>query len=115
MVDKLTAKGRNGQVTFDGKTVTITRDGFLARSTHGSGEKSLPIRQIAAVQFKSPSLMTAGFIQFSVPGETSNRKGKGARTFDAASDENSVLFLKKNEDDFRAVKDAIQSAIADLA
>lgn len=114
MTELLTAKGRNGQVTFDGKTVTITRDGTAARLSHGRGEKMLALRQIAAVQLKPVSLMAAGYIQFTVPGEMSNNKQKGGRTFDASKDENSVLFLKKQEPEFVALRNAIQSAIADL-
>jgi len=114
MAATITANGRNGQVSFDGKTVTITREGLAARATHGRSEKSIPLRQITAVQFKPVSMLTTGYIQFTVPGETSNNKGKGARAFDAAKDENSVIFLKKQEDEFRDLKQAIQAAIADL-
>lgn len=113
-METITAEGRNGQVTFDGKTVTITREGFAARATHGRGEKSIPIRQIAAVQFKPNSFATVGFIQFTVPGEMSNNRGKGGRGIDAAKDENAVLFPKKVEADFVALKEAVQAAIADL-
>lgn len=113
-MEKITAEGRNGQVTFDGRTVTITRDGMAGRATHGRGEKSIPIRQIAAVQFKPNSFATVGFIQFTVPGEMSKNKGKGGRTIDAAKDENSVLFAKKAEPDFVALKTAVQDALAEL-
>lgn len=114
MTEVLTAKGRNGQISFDGKTVTITREGFAARATHGRGEKSIPIRQIAAVQLKPNSFATVGYIQFTVPGEMSNNKAKGGRTMDASKDENAVLFVKKNEPEFIALKSAIQQAIAEL-
>ena len=114
MAGTITAKGRNGQVSFDGKTVTITREGFAARATHGRSEKSIPLRQIAAVQFKPVSMLTTGYIQFTVPGEMTTSKAKGSRTFDATKDENSVVFLKKQEEEFHALKQAIQSAIADL-
>lgn len=115
MTDVLVANGRNGQVHFDGRTVTITREGFAARATHGRGEKSIPLRHIAAVQFKPVALLTTGYIQFTVPGElASTRRSKGSRTIDAASDENSVIFLKKQQPEFEALKDAVRSAIADL-
>lgn len=113
-MEKITAKGRNGQVAFDGKMVTITREGFAARATHGRGEKMLALRQIAAVQLKPVSLMTAGYIQFTIPGEMSNNQGKGGRTFDATKDENSIVFLKKQEPEFIALRNAIQRAIAEL-
>jgi len=113
-MDTITAKGRNGQVTFDGKTVTIQREGAAARATHGRGDKMIALRQISAIQLKPVSLMTSGYIQFTVPGELSNNKGKGGRTIDAAKDENAVLFLKKQEPEFVALRNAIQTAIADL-
>lgn len=113
-MEKITATGRNGQVDFDGKLVTIRREGLAARATHGRSEKAIPLRQITAVQLKPVSMLTTGFIQFTVPGEMSNNKGKGARTFSAASDENSVLFLKKQEPEFMALRNAIQGALADL-
>lgn len=110
----ITAEGRNGQVSFDGKTVTITREGAAARATHGRGEKSIPLRQIAAVQFKPNSFATVGFIQFTIPGEMSNNRRKGGRTIDAAKDENAVTFAKKVEPDFIALKTAVQDALAAL-
>lgn len=114
MTEQITAKGRNGQVTFDGRTVTITREGAAARVTHGRGDKMLALRQIAAVQLKPVSMMTVGFIQFTVPGEMSNNKRKGSRAFDANKDENAVTFVKKQEPEFVALRNAIQTAIAEL-
>lgn len=114
MTEVIKANGRNGQISFDGKMVTITREGFAARATHGRGEKSIPIRQIAAVQVKPNSFATVGYIQFTVPGEISSRTSKGGRTMDASKDENAVLFTKKNEPEFLAIKAAVQQAIADL-
>lgn len=114
MSEVIAASGRNGQVEFDGKTVTIRREGFAARASHGRGDKMLPIRQIAGVQLKPVAMLTAGFIQFTVPGEMSSRNRKSGRTLDATKDENAVVFLKKDEPDFVALRDAIQRAIADL-
>lgn len=114
MGTQISAQGRNGQVYFDGKTVTIKREGFAARATHGRGEKNIPLRNIAAIQMKPVTFATAGFIQFTVPGEISTTTAmKGKRGLTAAQDENSVLFLKKHEPDFIALRDAIQSALAD--
>lgn len=114
MTEVIKASGRNGQITFDGKMVTITREGFAARATHGRGEKSIPLRQITAVQLKPNGFATVGFIQFTVPGEQSSRTSKGGRTMDASKDENAVLFAKKAEPEFLALKSAVQQAIAEL-
>ncbi len=115
MAESLAAHGRNGQVYFDGNTVTIKREGFAARVSHGRGDKSIPVRHISAVQFKPVTLMTVGFIQFTVPGEIATTTAqKGARGMDAAADENSVLFTKKQQPEFIALRDALQSAMSEI-
>jgi tetratricopeptide (TPR) repeat protein len=55
------AKGHNGQVHFDGVYVTITRKGFLARTSVGKGEKRIPLTAISAVQWKPPGALVNGF------------------------------------------------------
>lgn len=74
----------------------------------------IPLRQISAIQIKPVSLLTTGFIQFTVPGEISQNQGKGRRTFDATKDENSVVFLKKQQTAFEELGKAVQAAIANL-
>lgn len=111
MGNVITAHGRNGQVSFDGVMVTITRDGFAARMSHGRGEKRIPLNRIGAVQMKPVSVMTTGFIQFSVPGEITNPSQRGSRSVDAAADENAVLFTKKQQAEFEALNEAVQSAL----
>lgn len=53
------AKGINGTIEFDGRTVTSRRDGVLARGTHGTGTRTIPLGSIASVQWRSAGL-TAG-------------------------------------------------------
>lgn len=110
MVDVIRAEGRNGQISFDGAAVTITREGFVARSTHGRSEKRIPIATIGAVQYKPYSVMGWGFIKFSVTGESSNRTKLGSQSKDAFTDENAVQFTKSQQPQFEALRDAIQAA-----
>lgn len=114
MTETISAQGRNGQVTFDGKTVTITREGFAARLMHGRSEKAIMLRQITAVQFKQATPMLLGYIQFSVPGEISKNAIRGSGKNAAAKDENAVIFTNNVGDDFATLRTAIQSALADL-
>lgn len=108
------AVGRNGQIQFDGKTVTIRRDGFFGRGVHGRGEKTLFLRQIGGVQLKPSGALTNGFFQLTIPGEiATTRAAKGSRTFDAANDENAVIFNKKQQPLFEALRAAIVGALAD--
>lgn len=106
----ITARGVNGQLSFDGTAVKITRDGFLARATQGRSDKTLPVRAIGSVQMKRASSLVNGFIQFAVSGETSKRSVGFGKSQDAARDENAVVFTKKHLDDFQAIYDAVIAA-----
>lgn len=104
------AAGQGGQMLFDGQYVTITRNGFLARATHGRGDKKIPLTAISAVQWK-PAGLTNGFIQLSIGG-ADRQAAKGGRTMNAAKDENSVVFTKKQQPQFEALRAALEQAIA---
>jgi hypothetical protein len=111
----LHAKGLNGQVTFDGATVVITREGFVARSTHGRSEKTLPLSAIGAVQYRAATTLINGFLQFSIPGEVSKRSVGYGKNGDASKDENAVVFRKGANTDFETLVSAIRSAQAQPA
>jgi hypothetical protein len=106
------ANGTGGQIEFDGQYVTITRKGFLARSMVGKGEKRLHIAQISGVQWKPAGAFVNGFIQFTVPGGNERRSSFGSQTQQAAQDENSVVFTKKQQPDFEKLRAALDAAIA---
>jgi len=112
MAELVEAKGYNGQVSFDGTFVTITRKGFLGRATVGKGDKRIPIGSITAVQWKPPGLMVNGYISFGLAGANEKQAGFGSQTFDAAKDENSVIVRKGKEAPFLALRAAIEEAIA---
>lgn len=104
-------KGVNGTVMLDGGFVAIQRKGFLARAGVGKGEKRIPLRQITAVQFKPAGAMVNGFIQFSLGGGVERRSAFGRQSIDASSDENSVLFTKKQQPGFEELRTAIEHGI----
>lgn len=108
----LQAIGRTGRVTFDGAAVTIYREGFAARTTVGRGQKSIPVSGIVSVQWKSASAFAVGYIQFETAGQGGTASKFGRQGFDAVKDENSVVFLKKAEPEFAALRDAVQAAVA---
>lgn len=105
------AKGQGGQMAFDGQYVTITREGFLGRASHGRGEKKLHVSSISAVQWKPAGAMVNGFIQLSIGG-ADRQAAKGGRTMNAAKDENSVVFTKKQQSEFENLRAALDQAIA---
>ena len=60
------ASGYNGQVTFEGDFVVISRKGLMAKMYQGvKGDKRIPISSITSVQMREPKFGTDGFIQFS--------------------------------------------------
>lgn len=52
-----------------------------------------------------------GFIQFSLGGGNERRSSFGSQTSSAASDENSVVFTKKQQPEFESLRSAVESGI----
>ncbi|MFD5117148.1 DUF4429 domain-containing protein [Streptomyces sp. NPDC058391] len=105
------ALGVGGHVAFDGQYVTITRKGFLARATVGKGEKRLHVSQIGAIQWKPAGPIMNGFIQFTLPGGNERLSHFGSQTSSAGKDENSVVFDKKRQPEFEALRSDVEAAI----
>jgi hypothetical protein len=109
----VTAKGANGQLSFDGKILVISRKGAAARLTAGKGERRIPLSSIQAVQWKPLGALVSGFISFTIPGAIDRNPGFGGATWSALDDENSVVFKsKKQEAEMKQVRDAVENALA---
>lgn len=106
------AVGLNGELQFDGHFVTITRRGGRARTTVGRGEKRIPVGQITAVQWKDGGRLTRGFIEFTLGGANENRSAFGHQASDQMRNENAIVFIREQEPPFRALREAIEAAIA---
>ena len=99
--------GSNGTVWLDEDKIRIAHKGFANFLTQGAhGEKSIPLRNITAVQFKSAG-WTAGYIQFTLVGGIDRPGG----VMEATKDENAVLFLKEQEAKFSKLKSEVESRI----
>lgn len=102
----IATEGANGQICLTEKGVIIGREGGIGNKLvvgFTKGEKFLPYRNIAGVQFKEPG-MTVGYIQFTVPGGIESRGG----AFDAVSDENTVTFSTRDLEIFRKIRDIVE-------
>lgn len=100
-----TARGVNGQITVEGSVVVIERKGAMGFLTQGhKGAKRISMKDITAIQFKEPGALTNGYIQFSFMGGAETKRG----VFDAAQDENSVIFNKSQRNAFRAILDHVE-------
>ena len=102
------AKGRNGQITFDGDTVVISRKGSLGFLSHGFvGEKRIDISSITAIEFKETGAWVPGFIRFDYAGSTPMTGGAREADFDP----NGVVFSDPGANrEFKALRGAIEDA-----
>jgi predicted RNA-binding Zn-ribbon protein involved in translation (DUF1610 family) len=104
----MTAKGKNGQLELLENKIRIKREGTMSFLTHGfKGEKEILIKQISSIQFKPTGNITAGYIQFAFIG---GQEGKGA-IWEAARDENTIMFNLDQQPDFEKIKKAIEDRI----
>ena len=100
----LEAKGINGQLQLLPTKIRIKRKGGMALLTQGlKGDKEIYIDQISSIQLKG-SGATSGYIQFSFLGGQETKGG----VFNATQDENTVMFVKKHQREFEAIKQAIE-------
>ncbi|KKI20562.1 MULTISPECIES: DUF4429 domain-containing protein [unclassified Leucobacter] len=102
----LRAEGYNGQIDFDGETVTIGRAGWRGKIGHGSASRVVPVENIARIDWQEPNLLTNGILRFAVPGEVDSQM---------TNDRNAVIFLKKHRAAFEAVRDAVAALIPEGA
>ncbi len=82
-------------VSVDGATIKMIKKGWGFATQR---EKALPIRNISSVEVKMPGAVMSGFIQFSIAGGAARNSSFTwtGGTFDAAQDENSVVFVGQN-------------------
>ena len=95
------AKGIGAEVEIVENRVKISRTGISSFVMHGlKGDKEILISQISSIQFKNASIWTNGYIQFGFLG---GREAKGG-LLQGTKDENTVLFKKKHQRDFEALR-----------
>lgn len=91
-------------ITITEKSITIKRKGVLNAMTQGSkGEKTIPFKNITAIQLKKP-VVTSGYIQFTLAGGNESRGG----VFNATADENTVMFSSKYWKEMQELKAYIE-------
>jgi hypothetical protein len=99
------AKGIQGELTLFADRIRIKRGGVGAFFTHGlAGEKDIFIKDISSVQFKAAGALTNGYIQFAFISGLEAKRG----IIQAAQDENTIMFKKKQQPDFEYIRDRIQ-------
>lgn len=83
------ASGKNGQIILYESNIEISRKGMMSKLTNPfKGNKQIRLDDITSIQFKEPGRLTSGYIQIGQMGYSESEAG----LFDAATDENSVMF-----------------------
>lgn len=101
--------GINGQLEVYDNRIIIKRKGVLSKLAQGffKGDKEILISKISAIQVKLGTTLTNGYIQFTLSGANENTKG----ILSATTDENTVMFDKKHNDEVIKIKECIYTLI----
>jgi len=98
------ASGKNGQIILYESNIEISRKGMMSKLTNPfKGNKQIRLDDITSIQFKEPGRLTSGYIQIGQMGYSESEAG----LFDAATDENSVMFDNSDLSDFEQLRDEI--------
>jgi hypothetical protein len=103
----------SGFVRFDGDFVHIQHSGALSRLTVGKSAKRIPVHSISALHLKPAGAVVSGYLQFTMAGAVEKRGQFGRQSFDAAGDENSIMFTKAEQPFFERFRDAVEEAISE--
>lgn len=96
--------GVNDQLEVYDDRVIIRRKNSKAKF---SGDKTIYLNQVTGVEFKKAGRLIAGYLQFTLPGSVSSKKG----IHDAVHNENSVVFNNKYNDEAEEIKLKIEALI----
>lgn len=96
-------KGIDGQVSFDGENVMITRRGIFG-SASGFDDKIIPVRQIEMISLKDATSFINGYILF-----VTADSGVVSGTF--ASHENMIVYKKSKQKNFEEFKQTVSQAM----
>lgn len=88
----LTLKGQQGKtVVVERGSIRMTKQGCVLAPPR---QRTIPVRQVTAVEVRKPGGVFAGFIRFVTADEVAldGALGLSGRAFDPTKDENSVVF-----------------------
>jgi len=102
------AKGLAGVLEVYEDKVILKRAGLWALSIRRfKGDKTVPMPSITSIQFKPVGKITSGYIQLGMLGGIESPTG----IFDAAKDENTIMFAKSEQPMFEKAKRLIEARI----
>ncbi|MTI59915.1 MAG: zinc ribbon domain-containing protein [Firmicutes bacterium] len=99
--DIFNTKGINGHIYLYEQKLLIERKGFLAA---GLKSKELSFNDFSSIEIKEATSLVNGFITFVIPGKNEHIKN----AIKAGTDEYSITFRKKSNEDFLKFKSLIE-------
>lgn len=100
------AKGIGGHLELYEHKVVICREGMLAK-LGGLAGKDIQLASITSLQMKKPGMLLNGYFQIIFSGSQDTKGG----VFDAAKDENTVMFKGSQQGEFDAFKQAVEDQL----
>ena len=101
-------EGYNGQIIADTSTVTITREGMIAKVNFGQGDpRVIPLAAISAVRLVPATRLKNGHITLGLNGNAAPELGLGV----AATNMDTVLFTNKKSEPFQQLHDWLLTVI----
>lgn len=104
--------GFYGMLVFDGTLVVLRKNHKVSSFINQGiqGERFIVARTISAVEFRDAVGKTNGFVSFDFPGKNHPRPG----VFDAAADENAIVFTPQEREPFLAICNEIISYLSKI-
>lgn len=103
-------KGVNGQLELYKDKIIIKKKGAPSNSQAFSNDnktKTIYLSQISNVRVKTGSMLTNGYIQFSLTGENESTKGTD-KIINASRNENTIIFMKRENELALKIKTEIE-------
>lgn len=108
----LTGSSLGDTINIYEDSIELVQTGLGSKARKGiKGSKTVPFESITAIQYREGNNLTNGYVQISIKGYQESKKG----LIDAAKDENSIMFKKKNNEIFKKIADLIQEKIIEFA
>ena len=102
----MSVQGSDGMVELVSDRIVIHRSGLMNMVKYGwHSKREIPLSSISSINFRDASAMKFGEISF----EYAGRRSDGGK-----SQDNTVLFSKKRQPEFRALKEKIFEILASL-
>ncbi len=102
---------KRGSVEFDGTSVTISPPRGLGGLLSSKSPVSVPLRAIRYIEFSPPSGMKAGYFRINTGQPPLSGTAMRPAFMEAKDDPHGIVFTRSEQDEFTALKDAIESAL----